>query len=190
MSMDSARRLGCTCSWHGEYATLSHTCPLHSKERQLPLEYDWNKTIKPDARYGGEWMPSGNAELELIGALSTGGTVTLPEDSVTVTASTYDPTEQDVLIRVFSDMLRTVTKDGGRKRASGLKPGWYADPEHEAAIYSHLSKWKHGETVDVDSGAHPLVHLAWRSLAIAYQETYGKRDPQVYWAQDYGVHNG
>ena len=106
--------------------------------------------------------------------------------TVTSDVTQYDPTEQDVLSTVFTDMLRGVTRDGGNKRARGEKPGWYVDPSHEAAIYSHLNKWKHGETHDPDSGAHPLVHLAWRALAIAYQETYGRRDPAGYW----GVHNG
>lgn len=39
-------------------------------------------------------------------------------------------------------------------------------------MFSHLSHWKHGELVDPDSLAHPLVHLAWRALAIAWQETH------------------
>lgn len=67
-------------------------------------------------------------------------------------------------------MLSSATKDGGKKRASGAKVSWKIDPEHEAAIFSHLSAWKHGVKVDKDSGAHPLVHLAWRALAVAYQE--------------------
>lgn len=89
----------------------------------------------------------------------------------------YDASEQAILLDVFKDMLKSATKDGGNKRAAGIKPPWWCDPDHEKAIYSHLNKWKHGELRDSDSGAHPLVHLAWRSLAIAYQETYGKRDP-------------
>ena len=90
---------------------------------------------------------------------------------------TYDPSEQDVVLHIFVKMLREVTKDGGQKRAAGLKPPWYVDPAHEAAIFSHLSKWKHGEKVDPTSGVHPLVHLAWRALAIAYQETRGTVEP-------------
>lgn len=84
----------------------------------------------------------------------------------------YDPREQDFILEAFSEMLRAATKDGGRKRALGTKPDWKSDPGHEAAIFSHLSRWKHGEKVDPDSGAHPLVHLAWRALAIAYIETH------------------
>lgn len=90
----------------------------------------------------------------------------------------YNRLEQDVVLETFTKMLREVTKDGGRKRAAGEKPPWWEDQSHEAAIFSHLNKWKHGEKVDKDSGVHPFVHLAWRALAIAYQETYGKVDPQ------------
>ena len=89
----------------------------------------------------------------------------------------YDSTEQAVVIQEFVKMLWSVTKDGGKKRAKGEKPEWWRDDSHEAAIFSHINKWKHGEKVDKDSGAHPLVHLAWRALAIAYQETHGKVDP-------------
>lgn len=89
----------------------------------------------------------------------------------------YDASEQGLVLEVFNAMLRAATGDGGKKRAAGLKPPWWRDPAHEAAIFSHLDKWKHGERQDKDSGAHPLVHLAWRALAIAYQETYGLVDP-------------
>ncbi len=89
----------------------------------------------------------------------------------------YDATEQDVIMRVFSDMLANATADGGRKRLAGEKPPWWRDTAHEPALFSHLSKWKHGEVHDRDSGAHPLVHLAWRALAIAYQETRGQVEP-------------
>mgnify|MGYP001612481927 CR=1 FL=1 len=91
----------------------------------------------------------------------------------------YDPAEQDIVIAIFTKMLREVTKDGGKKRAAGTKPPWYLDKSHEAAIFSHLSNWKHGIWIDPDSGAHPLVHLAWRALAIAHQETYGKAEPSL-----------
>ncbi len=99
----------------------------------------------------------------------------------------YDPSEQDLILRVFSDLLASVTKDGGQKRNAGLKPPWWRDPSHEAAIFSHLNKWKHGELVDPDSGVHPLVHLSWRALAIVIQETYGKRDPATYWPGEYKI---
>ena len=89
----------------------------------------------------------------------------------------YDPSEQDKIITIFSEMLKAVTKDGGRKRAAGVKPPWYIDDSHVAAISSHLDKWKRGEIVDPDSGTHPLVHCAWRCLAIAYRETRGSVEP-------------
>lgn len=90
----------------------------------------------------------------------------------------YDPSEQSVIIETFAAMLGEVTKDGGRKRAAGLKPPWWRDPDHEKAIFSHLNKWKHGEQRDPDSNVHPLIHGAWRMLAIAYQEMYGQVDPE------------
>lgn len=87
------------------------------------------------------------------------------------------PTEQEVAVDTFAEMLRATLSDGGRKRAAGLKPPWWKDPVHEPAIFSHLHKWKRGEKHDPDSGVHPLVHLACRALMIAYQETYGLVDP-------------
>lgn len=100
------------------------------------------------------------------------------EDYFTAQAKTaYDATEQDVILRTFGEMLAAVTRDGGRKRQAGSKPPWWQDYSHEAAIFSHLDKWKHGLLKDADSGTHPLVHLAWRALAIAYQEMYGTVDP-------------
>ena len=85
--------------------------------------------------------------------------------------------ERTTVLSEFTKLLAIVTGDGSKKRQAGEKPPWWRDGSHEAAIFSHLSKWKHGELVDKDSGAHPLVHLAWRALAIAYQETHGKVDP-------------
>lgn len=100
----------------------------------------------------------------------------------------YDPTEQDIIIEEFVKLLRSATKDGGAKRARGEKPPWWKDGSHEAAMFSHLNKWKHDERVDKDSGAHPLVHLAWRALAIAYQETHGQVDPETRCSYDASRH--
>ena len=91
----------------------------------------------------------------------------------------YDPTEQDIVIAIFTKMLREVTKDGGKKRAAGTKPPWDLDDSHLAAVFSHLNKYFRGEKIDKDSGVHCLVHLAWRALAIAHQETYGKAEPNL-----------
>lgn len=77
---------------------------------------------------------------------------------------------QDILDR-FGAELAKVTGDGSKKRQSGEKPPWYQDGSHEGAVFSHITKWKRGELVDPDSGAHPLVHAAWRLLAIACQES-------------------
>lgn len=90
----------------------------------------------------------------------------------------YDPSEQTLVLDTFRSMLASCTADGGRKRAAGQKPPWWVDPSHEAAVFSHLAKWKRGERRDPDSGAHPLCHAAWRLLAIAYQETTGNADPR------------
>lgn len=79
--------------------------------------------------------------------------------------------ERDFILRAFLEQLRKPTKDGSAKRQGGLKPPWYKDGTHEAAIFSHLMKWKKGEKLDPESGAHPLVHAAWRCLAIACIET-------------------
>lgn len=80
--------------------------------------------------------------------------------------------EQAEVLGWFTHMLQAASADGGRKRAAGAKVSWKIDREHEGAIYSHIAKWKRGEKVDAESGAHPLVHVAWRCLAIAWQETY------------------
>ena len=86
--------------------------------------------------------------------------------------------EREAVLRTFTEMLLHVTGDGSKKRQAGAKPPWWKDGGHEVAIWSHMNKWKHGEKADKDSGAHPLVHLAWRALAIAYQETNGLVDPE------------
>lgn len=78
--------------------------------------------------------------------------------------------EQHEILGAFLDMLSVPTGDGGVKRAAGSKPFWKVDPGHEAAFDRHYTKWCLGERYDPDSGAHHLTHLAWRALAIAYQE--------------------
>lgn len=77
--------------------------------------------------------------------------------------------EQEEVAQIFAAMLKAATGDGGKKRAAGEKPSWKVDESHRAAIFSHLYKWQRGDVVDEDSGADPLVHLAWRALALAYQ---------------------
>ena len=87
--------------------------------------------------------------------------------------------ERQLVLETFLALLSSVTSDGSRKRMRGEKPPWWRDPSHEPAIFSHLNQWKHGTKADKDSGAHPLVHLAWRALAIAWQETAGQVDPAM-----------
>lgn len=84
--------------------------------------------------------------------------------------------EQETVLAIFTEMLKAVTADGGRKRAAGTKEPWWRDA-HQYALTRHLVRWWQGEQTDPDSGAHPLVHVAWRALAIAYQETKGKVEP-------------
>jgi hypothetical protein len=79
--------------------------------------------------------------------------------------------ERNDVLRRFMQELTAVTGDGSKKRQAGTKPPWYVDGGHEAAIFSHLMKWKRGERRDPDSGVHPLVHAAWRCLAIACSES-------------------
>ncbi len=86
--------------------------------------------------------------------------------------------EAETALAVFAELLRGPTTDGAQKRAAGLKPPWWADASHEAALFRHLARWKGGEDRDPDSGAHPLVHLAWRALAIAYRERVGAVPPE------------
>lgn len=83
------------------------------------------------------------------------------------TQNQYDPSEQDDLITRFTYGLRSVTRDGGRKRAAGEKPPWYEDDSHWPAVFSHYRKHLLGEKVDPDSGVNPLWHMAWRVCAEA-----------------------
>ena len=90
----------------------------------------------------------------------------------------YDDKEQAAILEMFGEMLQQATVDGGAKRKAGLKPPWWCDKSHAAASRRHGARWELGEVADKDSGAHPLIHRAWRDLAIAYQETYGMVDPR------------
>lgn len=103
----------------------------------------------------------------------------MPEKRVdTAPETVYDSREQEWIAEVFSEMLSQVTADGGRKRQRAEKPPWWQDPTHIAGIFSHLARYFRGENQDPDSGQHPFVHLAWRALAKAYQDTYGQVDPR------------
>ena len=101
----------------------------------------------------------------------------IPGESLPVADPPYDETEQAQIARIFADMLKMATGDGGNKRRAGLKVPWWKDPEHLWKIFSHFRRYFQGKLADPDSGAHPLVHVAWRCLAIAYQDTQGKVCP-------------
>lgn len=77
---------------------------------------------------------------------------------------------QDVLKR-FNDELSKVTSDGSKKRQKGLKKAWWKDDTHFDRAMAHIERYVEGELEDKDSGAHPLIHAAWRLLAIAASET-------------------
>lgn len=78
--------------------------------------------------------------------------------------------EQNEVLGQFLDMLGGPTGDGGAKRGAGLKPSWKVDQSHYDAAVRHFHRWINGEREDKDSGVHPLIHMAWRLLAIAWQE--------------------
>lgn len=80
--------------------------------------------------------------------------------------------ETDEIHACFLELLQSATGDGAAKRSAGAKVFWKADPSHKDAMLRHLGRWWNSEKVDADSGAHPLVHLAWRALAVAYIETH------------------
>lgn len=84
----------------------------------------------------------------------------------------YDAREQDELMKLFTDLLWTVTKDGANKRRVGAKVSWKIDPGHVPGLFSHLNEYFHSRLVDKDSGQHPLVHAAWRCLALALQDKH------------------
>lgn len=100
----------------------------------------------------------------------TDGRESLPRSGNFVTQEKYDDSEQEDILAIFNEMLAAATADGGRKREAGTKPHWVTDPGHKAALWRHFKRWTEGEIADPDSGAHPLVHVAWRALAISYQE--------------------
>lgn len=77
---------------------------------------------------------------------------------------------QDVLKR-FNKELLSVSQDGSNKRQKGLKAVWWQDISHFDRATGHIERWLDGEMADKDSGKHPLVHAAWRLLAIACSET-------------------
>jgi hypothetical protein len=80
--------------------------------------------------------------------------------------------ERREVMDAFAELLRGATGDGSRKRQAGMKPSWKIDTSHKAAAMRHIGYYMSGETVDKDSGQHPLQHAAWRLLAVAWQDTH------------------
>ena len=76
------------------------------------------------------------------------------------------------IYREFIKLLVGPTEDGQIKRAAGEKPSWKVDDGHLAALLRHLFRYLNGETVDPDSGCHPMQHVEWRAGAIAWQELH------------------
>lgn len=81
-------------------------------------------------------------------------------------------TEADEILAEFARLLRPVLADGATKRRPHA---WQtaASDRHQLAFFRHYMRWINGERADADSGAHPLVHVAFRALAIAWQEMRG-----------------
>jgi hypothetical protein len=105
--------------------------------------------------------------------LSTGyGVAIVDDDDPPPARRPLRTPEQNEILGAFVDMLAGPTGDGAIKREAGVKPLWKIDGSHEAAAYRHLERWKGGEQVDADSGCHPLIHAAWRLLAVAYREMH------------------
>lgn len=92
-----------------------------------------------------------------------------------------EPTE---ILVTFTGMLAAATGDGAKKRQAGEKVSWKVDDGHWPAAVRHIIRWEGGEKVDADSLAHPLVHAAWRLLAVAHQETEARRLRTPYFQQD------
>lgn len=69
-------------------------------------------------------------------------------------------------------LLAWPTSEGAKKRTGTERPVWQVDPDHLNAAKRHLQRYLDGETADETSGCHPLVHAAWRLLAVACNEVY------------------
>lgn len=83
-------------------------------------------------------------------------------------------TEADEILAEFARLLRPVLADGATKRRPHA---WQTATvgTHALAAERHWARWVAGQRTDPDSGAHPLVHVAFRALAIAWQETHDAR---------------
>ena len=85
--------------------------------------------------------------------------------------------EREMIGEIFAALLKPATGDGAVKRNAGLKDPWWVDKSHGSKMMSHLDRYLAGERRDPDSGTHPLIHVAWRALALAYQEMTNNEPP-------------
>lgn len=100
----------------------------------------------------------------------------------------YDPAEQDEIEKEFLKLLRLATQDGGKKRAAGAKVPWQIDPTHRDAFHRHVGRaYLDPGGRDPDSGASHWVAVAWRALALAWQETYPEERKKVFLELGYGA---
>lgn len=137
-------------------------------EDRHAIRRDIKAVLESDAVYVlPGWERSVGAKLEVRIALAAG----IPLMWETEPVGDWTPLEPLEIEDEFVNLLSFGTGDGANKRRSGEKVSWKVDDGHEAAMYRHLERWVNGETVDRDSGAHPLVHTAWRCLAQAWRET-------------------
>lgn len=102
--------------------------------------------------------------------------------------TTYDPSEQDEIEQAFLELLRSATKDGANKRKAGVKVPWKIDNTHRGALERHWARYvldPNGK--DEDSEAHHLVAVAWRALAIAWQDTHPAEVRQAWRDHGFGA---
>lgn len=92
----------------------------------------------------------------------------------------WDAERLDIQNR-FTSQLAKATADGSKKRQKGSKRPWWKDESHYERAMAHIKRYEEGETRDKDSGAHPLIHAAWRLLAIACTETGNTPPDQVFY---------
>lgn len=175
-STNALRRRGMTvvspAEMDEEYGNLPDGAPgVWEPVDQLAIRRDIEALFECDAVVVlPGWETSDGATLEVSVAVAAGIPVHLYGQENVGDWSVTEPLE---IAREFAGLLRAGTADGANKRRAGSKPSWKVDPEHPVKLGNHLRRWEAGDLVDADSGAHPLIHAAWRCLAIAWQDTHG-----------------
>ena len=100
----------------------------------------------------------------------------------------YDPSEQEEIEKAFLGLLRMATKDGANKRKAGTKVPWKVDPGHREALLRHLGRtFLDPGGVDDDSKAPHWVAIAWRALALAWQEQHPEERWRLWEELGYGA---